>query len=56
MKSPSSRSRVIPYGLAVMTKLVVVFHNVGNAPGNGSVPGHEYACVRSSGASSTELA
>jgi len=25
MKSPSSRSRVVPYGLADMTKLVVVF-------------------------------
>ena len=39
-----------------MTKLVVVFPSVGNAPGNGSVPDHEYACIRSSGASSTEPA
>jgi len=56
MKSPSSRSRVVPYGLADMTKLVVAFHNAGNAPSNGSVPGHENACIRSNGASSTELA
>jgi hypothetical protein len=45
MKSPSSRSRVVPWGLADMTKLVVAFHNVGKAPSNDSVPGHENVLV-----------
>jgi hypothetical protein len=31
-----------------MRKLVAAFHNVGNAPSDGSVPDDENACIRSS--------
>ena len=52
-ESPSSGSPVVPCGPADMTKLVVAFHNVGNATTNGSVPGD--GNTRSNGARSANL-